>query len=968
MSSPVSRMHDQNHKAQLAAQFNEFYLHITLEEVSQIGNYRIIEVIGEGAFGKVYLARHMLLGTQVVLKCGLANDPNIVREIYYHRQLRHKNIVNLFEVIKTESHLWLALEYCEGGELFYYIYEKRRLDLKVCKKLFHQILEGIRYVHSLNLAHRDLKLENILLADKKKLVVKLTDFGFVREFNPYNRLFLSTVCGTTAYMAPEMLKNDKYSGFAVDIWSLGIVLYAMVYGELPFDEDDELKTKYKIIHEEPQYKGSAPPEAILLLSRMLNKDPAARPGLSEIANSEFLIDTTNKMLEKVKQERRSSQYTDADSIISISQHYKMNSVPFQSRTERNLLKKFEKLNLDIDGLQSSVYAGQSNSLTAFYDLALVTEFRKKKKRYMRKRYYESKLKRSSKRIKSALSLSEQAPTPTQPLEKIISSLSLSSRQEYAGGQSTSRMNLGRRSTDEFRKSARNSLRYSRIPSAPTISTPKEETSQAGSVAAPLERQVSFFPDDRRSSFSAATDSPKKSRKILGKLQFWKRKRDTDQNKEGTNFDRGHDYNGSLDIPYNGPPAEASDESDTALEINIPKKTPSPDANTEDTPTSPSFGKVSDYKSKPIQHCREDSQNSRMTQSSDNTPMQLSISQDSYFRRTRPESVVSQASQYSQLSQLYVMSESEIDMGSDDEYFDDDGPYELSINLSQHDLPLHERQRLAMPFIKAKKKRPQAYRLSSDNLILSASTSATRGKKYGLLQVSSNSSDESCARSRLNERFFEEPLAPLRPISPRTKLNGSAHPKLRSTRTGSQLKPSGLKSNYVQTPMPSYPEVNGTSMPRSHSPPVKKFNTMKKVIRPLIPGKKSEDFYSGASKWSEGESNGTSTPRMFERKSKLGEVEEEDEEELVKVSEPIYVAPLDAMARLDADGKVSTGIDAKLREDPIQEEAIALDHKAQLLDLADMDGLEVDSENFPTELKKLEANGVVSDILHPPFGT
>ncbi|PYD23777.1 hypothetical protein DND58_29655, partial [Pseudomonas syringae pv. pisi] len=102
MSTVPSRAYENNSTAQLAAQFNEFYLAITSPVVSQIGNYKIVEEIGEGAFGKVYLAQHVLLNAKVVLKCGLIDDPNIVREIYYHQQLKHKNIVKLYEVIKTE--------------------------------------------------------------------------------------------------------------------------------------------------------------------------------------------------------------------------------------------------------------------------------------------------------------------------------------------------------------------------------------------------------------------------------------------------------------------------------------------------------------------------------------------------------------------------------------------------------------------------------------------------------------------------------------------------------------------------------------------------------------------------------------------------------------------------------------------------------------------------------------------------
>lgn len=420
----MNRASDVNSKAVLAAQFNDFYLKITLPEVNQIGSYRIIDEIGEGAFGKVYLARHVLLNVKVVLKCGLIDDPNIVREVYYHRQLKHKHIVKLYEVIKTESHLWLVLEYCEGNELFFYIYEQRRVEYKKCQELFFQIILAIKYVHSLNLAHRDLKLENILLADKEKTVIKLTDFGFVREFNPYSRHFLSTVCGTTVYMAPEVLQSIKYLGFQIDIWALGVILYTMLYGRMPFDEDDDLKTKYKIINEEPPYYDTIPPETIALIQRMLSKDPSNRPNLNEILNSPFLIDYNNKFSTR----NRYSYSTDTESILSINQYYKSNPVPFQSKIEKNLMYKFEKLGFDTEELQQSIFNNEMNSLTAFYELSLTKEFQKKKLIYYkdRKRRAKKSLLKSKKRVKSVLSLSD-VTSATQPLERIISTLSISSR-------------------------------------------------------------------------------------------------------------------------------------------------------------------------------------------------------------------------------------------------------------------------------------------------------------------------------------------------------------------------------------------------------------------------------------------------------------------------------------------------------------------------------------------------------------
>lgn len=440
MNGSLKLIGDQNSKAQLATQFNAFYLSITSPKVSQVGNYRIIQEIGEGSFGKVYLANHILLDVNVVLKCGAIDDPNIVREIYYHKQLKHKNIVSLYEVIKTETHLWIVLEYCQGSELFFLIYEKKQIQIKECQHLFFQIVMAVKYVHSLNLSHRDLKLENILLADAKKSIVKLTDFGFVREFNPKHRKFLSTVCGTVVYMAPELLRSEKYSGFLIDIWSLGVILFTMLYGEMPFDEDDDLKTKFKILNEEPRYRDTIPTDLQQLIKKMLSKDPAQRPSLNEILNSSFLIKLYNKHLDKSSKKH----FIDAESILSINQHYSSSKQPFQSKIEKDILKKLEKLNVNINELQSNVYANEINPLTALYELLLTREFSRKKKKYYRdlKRGYE-KSRRGRNRVKSALSLTELNSSSSQPLERIKSTLSISSK--------TAKAKESRRSSDIDRK-------------------------------------------------------------------------------------------------------------------------------------------------------------------------------------------------------------------------------------------------------------------------------------------------------------------------------------------------------------------------------------------------------------------------------------------------------------------------------------------------------------------------------------
>ncbi|KAK6457152.1 serine/threonine protein kinase [Scheffersomyces xylosifermentans] len=823
MNGSTQLINDQNSMAQLAVQFNDLYLHITSPNISQIGNYRIIQEIGEGAFGKVYLAKHVLLNVEVVLKCGLVDDPNIVREIYYHKHLKHKNIVSLYEVIRTESHLWIVLEYCQGSELYYYICEKKRLDIKETQSLFFQIVLAVRYVHSLNLSHRDLKLENILLADKRRTVVKLTDFGFVREFDPQNRRFLSTICGTTVYMAPELLKSEKYSGFAIDIWSLGVILFTMVYGEMPFDEDDDLKTKYKIIHEEPRYRENVPAHLIQLIQKMLSKDPMQRPNLNEILNSQFLIDIHNRHIEK-----SAKKYNDTESIVSIHQYYNKGTQPFQERVEKELLKRLQKLNVDIDELQASVYRNEMSPLTAFYELLLTQEFSKKKKKYYRdkqKRYYEAKrtIRKSRKRVKSALSLSDQNSMSNPPLERIISSLSLSSNRN-GSKTNLSRLPESRRSSDVVERRGSQSRRYSdvgpnlkvdylnvsatvgsspassRTKVAPTSPREGDSSRRNSEAGPPLHRVVSFVPDDssrRRLSATVSYEPLKKKSKngkFIEKLQFWKKtKKDDDvesHNSANSKNTKSTDY--SMDR-----------QDDLPLEINVKRNTPSPKSKEGSVEPRLSNGEhaITDgehnhpgqlkegFSMNQHEHSHDHSLDTteiknideRSTLPSSPTPP---VDLSTRMIRTRPTSMISQMSQLSHLSQMSTMlSESELDIldetdTMDDDYDDDDdAAYESSLNMSQD---FNKISAVGMTptsssgtniiTTKYNKKRPSYKRNTSD--YSSKSSTSKQNKKFSLSQLSSNSSEESSIKSNNN---FASPTPTKPSISLGTELDATLAP-------------------------------------------------------------------------------------------------------------------------------------------------------------------------------------------------
>lgn len=729
-----------NNTAQLAAQFNDFYLEITSPKISQIGNYKIIKEIGEGAFGKAYLATHILLNINVVLKCGLIDDPNIVREIYYHKQLKHKNIVSLYEVIKTENHLWIALEYCQGGELYYYIYEKKRLELDECRNIFFQIVLGVKYVHSLNLSHRDLKLENILLADQKRTIVKLTDFGFIREFNPQSRKFLSTICGTTVYMAPELLTGQKYSGFVIDIWSMGVILYTMLNGMLPFDDDDEMKIQHKVINTEPMFYDHVPIDVNQLISKMLLKDPNQRPSLNEILNSSYLIDVYNKYLEKGTK-RNSSGSGDAESIISINQHYNTVDRPFEAKIEKDLLRKLQRISFDTEELKATMYNNEINLLTAFYELLLTQEYSKKKQKYMRekkRKLYEAKksLKKSRKRVKSVLSLSDQA-LGSQPLERIMSSLSIASNKNSSRHTLTiARKSLDKNDTTQIPplpKSSQTSRLNIEIPSPRATNTsialpPRSRrssreistTTAASSITAdlntPLRRTVSFVPDGRRLS-QVISSEPKetikktnKSGKILHKLQFWKKNKvdeyqddtishySTKSNHSKSTNDVMIESDGENPLELivkggNNSPIKLDNTMNSHQKMNtVPPevleqqrldrfhKNDATRRQRQNSNSDGQSGKLERPQQLQLQHHRQllqlQSSNTGLSTSGIDSPHTPPSAENSRFARTRPSSMISQISQLSKLSQMSTMlSESELDILDETDTMDDDDDYD-----------------------------------------------------------------------------------------------------------------------------------------------------------------------------------------------------------------------------------------------------------------------------------------------------
>lgn len=250
-----------------------------------IGNYIIDKTIGQGTYGKVKLGFHAQtkekVAIKVIDKSTIENDRQVKRiqkEIRFLKLLSHPNIVKIYDVLETETHIFMVMEYASGGELFDYIVSHKRVKEKEARVFFRQILSALDYCHTNSVIHRDLKPENLLLDDNKN--IKIIDFGFSNTFQP-NHL-LNTFCGSPFYAAPEMILGKRYEGPEVDMWSLGVILFALLCGHLPFDDDD-VKELYRKIssasYVTPSYLSDQSKE---IIGRMITVHPKKRATLEEI--------------------------------------------------------------------------------------------------------------------------------------------------------------------------------------------------------------------------------------------------------------------------------------------------------------------------------------------------------------------------------------------------------------------------------------------------------------------------------------------------------------------------------------------------------------------------------------------------------------------------------------------------------------------------------------------------------------
>ncbi|XP_023914786.2 serine/threonine-protein kinase SAPK2 [Quercus suber] len=251
--------------------------------------YEIMKNIGSGNFGVAKLVKDKWTRELYAVKFierGQKIDEHVQREIMNHRSLKHPNIVRFKEVLLTPTHLAIVMEYAAGGELFERICSAGRFSEDEARFFFQQLISGVSYCHSMQICHRDLKLENTLLDGSTAPRVKICDFGYSKSSVLHSQP-KSTV-GTPAYIAPEVLSKKEYDGKIADVWSCGVTLYVMLIGAYPFEDPDDPRNFRKTIGRILSVQYAIPDyvrvsmECKHLLSRIFVANPEKRITIPEI--------------------------------------------------------------------------------------------------------------------------------------------------------------------------------------------------------------------------------------------------------------------------------------------------------------------------------------------------------------------------------------------------------------------------------------------------------------------------------------------------------------------------------------------------------------------------------------------------------------------------------------------------------------------------------------------------------------
>ena len=357
-TSLLSTMKDSNYYSQesenLSKYIRDYYKTHSFYPPTDISFYKFGRMIGRGAFGKVNIGLNILTGRIVAIKSfnkkKLSNEKakkKILYETNLMRGLYHPSVTKILETFETDEYMLIIMEYISGGNLQNFVKKRRKLCEKTAKILFRQLIQGIKYIHSKGIVHRDIKLENILLDLNN--IVKICDFGVGKLTKKGQKLL--DQCGTPVYMAPEIIKGEGYEGFPVDIWSAGVVLYIMLSGNLPFNRDKTHDLQSAIINLPYKKIDNISDNANDLLKSILEKDPSKRFTSDQIlehiwmnehnGNDDDYFDYNYDL--EIKNVNKYHLFTNAETILLAKTHIDYRKAPKKDLAENFTIKNLYTL-------------------------------------------------------------------------------------------------------------------------------------------------------------------------------------------------------------------------------------------------------------------------------------------------------------------------------------------------------------------------------------------------------------------------------------------------------------------------------------------------------------------------------------------------------------------------------------------------------------------------------------------------
>ena len=320
----------------------------------EIGPFIITEEIGSGTFASVWKARHRIIESfvaiKVILKSKISSQSKLLRftrEVNFMKQMDHPLIAQLFAIYEDDYYHYLVMEYVENGNLLSYVNKNGKLIDLVARRYFLQIISVLEYLHfEKRVAHRDLKAENIML--DKYFNIRIIDFGLSNSFTEENPN-LKTACGSPAYVPPEMVQGNFYTTSA-DIWSVGVLLYAITVGKLPFEDNTIDKMLENIKNSSPYYPPYLNKTLIDLISKMLDKDPNNRITITKIKEHPWFSQ---------------QEYYNINSHIDICKNSNLNN---DCLCDLEIINKLEQFNISTKNLKQKLILSEFDDITAIYKL------------------------------------------------------------------------------------------------------------------------------------------------------------------------------------------------------------------------------------------------------------------------------------------------------------------------------------------------------------------------------------------------------------------------------------------------------------------------------------------------------------------------------------------------------------------------------------------------------------------------